>query len=202
VECSDGYQPACWRATDGKLWFTTVRGGVVWVNPEEASAPSAPPPVLVEELRVDGEPVPLRGEKIIIPPGHRQLDFWFTALSFDGGDKARFRYRVDGLDPDWVDVDTRRTLQLRNLLPREYRLRVIACNSEGAWNDQGASVAFVVRPFFYQTLPFRILAGVLVVGGISFAAAAAARHRARPRAHREGHSRRCGRGADADHAAH
>jgi len=60
-------------------------------------------------ISVDGELVELRGEKIIIPPGHKQLDFRFTALSFDGGDKARFRYRVDGLDTDWVDVDTRRT---------------------------------------------------------------------------------------------
>ena len=56
VECSDGYQPACWRASDGKLWFTTVRGGVTWVNPNEVTARSEPhPPVLIEEVRVDGE---------------------------------------------------------------------------------------------------------------------------------------------------
>ncbi|MEY4916098.1 MAG: hypothetical protein RL616_11 [Verrucomicrobiota bacterium] len=192
VECSDGYQPACWRAADGKLWFTTVRGGVVWVNPDELTAKSTPPPVLIEELRVDGELVELgedgrwriedgkaqaRGLSSIlhppssplkIPPGHKQLDFRFTALSFDGGDKARFRYRVDGLDNDWVDVDTRRTLQLRNLLPRAYRFRVIACNSEGVWNDNGASLAFEVEPYFYQRLSFKIIAGILVVGGISF----------------------------------
>jgi signal transduction histidine kinase/ligand-binding sensor domain-containing protein len=173
LECSDGYQPACWRGADGRLWFTTVRGAV-WVNPEALAAKSAQPPVIIEELRVDGEPVALTGGKIIIPPGHKQLDFRFTALSFEAGDKARFRYRVDGLDNDWVDADTRRTLQLRNLLPREYRLRVIACNAEGVWNETGASVAFEVLPFFYQTLPFKIILGAAIVAAISFAVRRAA----------------------------
>jgi signal transduction histidine kinase len=168
LECSDLYQPACWRGADGKLWFTTVRG-VVSVNTEELTAKSAQPPVIIEELRVDGETVALSGEKIIVPPGHKQLDFRFTALSFDAGEKARFRYRVDGLDMDWVDADTRRTLQLRNLEPREYRLQVIACNGEGVWNDTGASVSFEVRPFFHQTWLFKLIVGVGIVAGVSFA---------------------------------
>ncbi|HEV2692088.1 MAG TPA: two-component regulator propeller domain-containing protein [Verrucomicrobiae bacterium] len=168
VECSEGYQPACWRATDGKLWFTTVRGGAVWVNPNEVTARLEPPAVIIEELRVDGEPVALTGKKIIIPAGRKQLDFRFTALSFDGGEKARFRYRVGGLDADWVDLDTRRTLSLRNLEPQEYRLHVIACDSQGVWNEKGAGVTFVVEPFLYQTLPFKIVVAVLLVGAISF----------------------------------
>jgi len=65
-------------------------------------------------------------------------------------------------------------LPLRNLEPREYRLRVIACNSEGVWNDTGASVAFEVRPFFYQTWPFKLLVGAGLVAGGSFAVRRAA----------------------------
>jgi len=167
LECSDSYQPACWRGADGRFWFTTVRGAV-WVNPDELTKRAAPPKVIIEELNVDGEPADLSAQKIIIPPGRKELDFQFTALSFDAGEKARFRYRVDGLDSDWVDADTRRTLQLRNLAPRNYRLHVIACNSEGNWNETGATLAFAVQPFFYQTWTFNILAGALVVGGVSF----------------------------------
>ena len=189
VECSGGYQPACWHASDGKLWFTTLIGAV-WVQPEEVTTKFTPPPVLIEEVWVDGElvdgsellvdskkPNAASGSQfstlnyqhpITIAPGHKQIDFRFTALSFDGGDQARFRYRVDGLDNDWVDLDTRRLVQLRNLPPHKYKFRVIACNSDGAWNLAGAEVTFTVRPFFYQTLTFRIIAGVLLVGGISF----------------------------------
>ena len=174
MECSDGYQPACCRASDGRLWFTTVRGGVTWVNPKEVTAKTTPPPVLIEEVRVDGEQADLSGDKIIVPPGHKQLDFRYTALSFEGGDRSRFRYRVDGLDTDWTDEDTRRTVQLRNLPPHEYCFRVIACNSQGVWNTTGASVPFVVQPFFYQTVSFKVIASLLFVGGVSLAVRRAA----------------------------
>jgi signal transduction histidine kinase/streptogramin lyase len=174
VECSDGYQPAACRSADGKLWFTTVHGGVVWVDPAEVTAKLGPPPVLIEEVRMDGELASVTGGKILVPPGRKQLDFRYTAISFESGDKARFRYRVDGLDPEWVDADTRRTLQLRNLPPREYSLHIIACNSEGAWNNTGASVTFVVEPYVYQTLPFRVAVALLVIGGVALAVRRAA----------------------------
>ncbi len=192
VECSDGYQPACWRAADGRLWFTTVRGGVVWVDPREVTAHSPPPPVLIEELRVDGESLEVPSDRspatgpplsrftrhsprVSIPPGHKQLDIRYTALNFDAGERTRFRYRVDGLDADWVDAGTRRTVPLRNLPPRDYVFHVIACNSAGRmWNETGASLAFTVQPYFYQTLSFKIAAGLVAAGGITFAARRAA----------------------------
>ncbi len=168
LECSDGYQPVCWRGANGQLWFTTTRG-VVSVNPDKPVAASLPPPVLVEEFRVDGEPVPLRGEKVIVPPGHRQFDFIFTALNFDGGDKTRFRYRIDGQDADWVDAGTRRTAHYAALPPGNYHFRVIACNNEGKWNENSAVLSFTVQPHFYQTAWFLFLAAAGVLGGAAFA---------------------------------
>jgi ligand-binding sensor domain-containing protein/signal transduction histidine kinase len=167
LECSDGYQPACWHGADGRLWFTTVRG-VVWVNADKLTASSPQPRVAIEELRVDGEPVSLRGTKIIVPPGHKQFDFRYTALSFVAGEKARFRYRLEGFDADWVNADTRRTVEYGNLSPRNYRFHVIACNSEGVWNETGATIDFVVQPFFYQTWWFRIFVAIVIVGGVSW----------------------------------
>jgi len=163
LECSDGYQPACWQTTDGKLWFTTVRGAV-WVNSDELIPNSPPPPVKIEDFLVDGEPLPLTGGKIIVPPGHRQFEFRFTALSFDSGEKSRFRYRLDKFDTSWVDADARRSVQYGNLTPRSYRFHVIACNGEGIWNETGATIEFEVQPFFYQTWWFRLIAGGIGIG--------------------------------------
>jgi ligand-binding sensor domain-containing protein/signal transduction histidine kinase len=169
LECSDGYQPACWRGTNGLLWFTTARG-VVSVNPDELTVPPPPPPVLIEEMRVDGEPVALRDKKIIVPPGHKQYDFIFTALNFDAGEKTRFRYRIDGLDADWVDAGTRRTAHYGPLPPGNCSFRVMACNNGGVWNGTSAVIEFAVRPHFYQTSWFLILAVAGALGGAVFAA--------------------------------
>lgn len=166
LHCSDGYQPACWSARDGRLWFTTA-GGVVSVTPAEMAVNSLPPPVAIEELLVDGQTVPLDNGKIVVPPGHEQFEFRFTALSFDAPEQDRFRYRIDGLDNGWVEADTRRTADYGHLPPNHYRFHVIACNSDGVWNRDGATVEFTVLPHFYETRSFLILMSALILGSVA-----------------------------------
>jgi signal transduction histidine kinase len=47
---------------------------------------------------------------------------------------------------------------------------VTACNSDGVWNPTGASLAFTVQPYFWQTWWFYLVAGVsaaaLLAGGV------------------------------------
>jgi signal transduction histidine kinase len=166
LECSDGYQPACWRGRDGRLWFTTVKG-VVAVNPGELTTDSLPPPVVIEELRVDGIPLALDAKRLVVPPGHEQFEFRFTALGFGAPDRTRFRYRMDGLDTDWVDAGTRRTAQYGHLPGHHYRFRVIACDNEGVWSKTAAVVDFTVRPFFYETWWFLAFVSAVVLGAVA-----------------------------------
>jgi signal transduction histidine kinase len=167
LECSDGYQPAAWHGPDGRLWFSTIRG-VVWVNPDELIAKSSPPPVLVEEFNVDGKAFPIKADETTIPPGHQQYDFRFTALNFDAGNHARFRYQLEGYS-GWVEADKVRTAHFGPLPPRDYKFHVIACNNDGVWNQSGATVKFTVRPYFYQTTSFLVLICASVLGGVAYA---------------------------------
>ena len=163
--CSDGYQPACWRADNGRLLFTTVKGAVS-VDPDQLAGNSLPPPVAVEEMLVDGQAVPLQQGKVVVPPGHEQFEFHFTALSFEAPEQSRFRYRIEGLDKNWVEADTRRVADYVHLPPNDYRFRVIACNSDGVWNRTGATLTFTVLPYFYQTRWFIVLMSFLVLGAV------------------------------------
>src|SRR3954471_10513088 len=54
LECSGSYQPAAWRSRDGRLWFTTVKGAVS-VQPQEIRPNRLPPPVVIEEVLLDGK---------------------------------------------------------------------------------------------------------------------------------------------------
>lgn len=168
LEFSERYQPACWRGTDGRLWFTTTRG-VVSVNPNKPVATSLAPPVHIEEMLVDGEPVELRGSKIIVPPGHQQFDFVFTALNFDSGEKTRFRYQIDrdGSKGEWVSAGTQRSAHYGPLPPGTYHFRVTACDDEGEWNDANVvELVFTVQPHVYQTVWFLLLVGAGAVGSV------------------------------------
>jgi len=165
TESNDG-SPAAWKTTDGRIWFPTLRG-VVAIDPSVGNR--LPPPVVLEEAWANKLTLAPDGQTSI-PPGNNTLDFRFTALNFSAPEKLRFRYRLDPFDKDWVDAGTRRTAHYTNMAPGKYSFQVVAANSYGIWDDQGASVRFLLKPHFYQTLWFRLvlLAGVVLLAGSAY----------------------------------
>ncbi|MGQ0735611.1 MAG: ATP-binding protein [Acidobacteriota bacterium] len=82
----------------------------------------------------------------------------YTAISWSRAPHVRFKYQLEGLDRDWVDVGTRRTAYFTHLPPGNYTFRVIADNGEGIWDTVGKSVGIVVPAPFYGTWWFRTVA--------------------------------------------
>jgi signal transduction histidine kinase/ligand-binding sensor domain-containing protein len=173
LECSGGYQPAAWRGRDGRLWFATFKG-VVSIHPDEMPANRLQPPVVLEEVKMDGKSALAdlanrSGDEpaVRIPPGKHYFQFRYTALSFTAPDKVRFRYRLDGLENEWMEAGDRREAHYSHLPPGDYDFRVIACNNDGVWNEAGAALAFTILPYFYETAWFRVLVVIIVLGTVA-----------------------------------
>ena len=163
-ECNGEVQPAAWRTKDGRLWFPTLKGLAV-IDPAHVPSNPRPPPVLIEEVRVDGEALPPEAKAAALAPGHKRFEFRYTALSFFAPAKVRFRYKLEGFDTDWVTAGTRRVAYYTNIPAGRYRFHVMAANEDGVWNTTGADYDFALRTHFYRTPVF---------WGISLAVAAAA----------------------------
>jgi len=169
LECSGGSQPAGWATADGRLWFATSRG-LVAVQPGEVKRNPLPPPIIIEQLLVDGEQAagqPLPGGRLKIPPGRHRLEFQYAGLSFAAPEKVAFQHRLDGLDTDWIEAGTKRSVDYDYIPPGDYTFRVIACNNDGVWSDPEATLAFTILPHFWQMAAFRGLAltGLLLLAG-------------------------------------
>lgn len=164
-ECNGGGQPAGWKSRDGRLWFPTIKG-VVRIDPSKRNV--IPPLVTIEKILLDGELIE-NGEKIILPPGKKRLEFKYTGLSFRAPEKNRFRFKLEGFDSGWNDAGTLRVASYTNLPYGKYSFYVRAANNEGIWNEKDAVIPLEVKPFFYQTVWFLgfslLLAGVLVYSG-------------------------------------
>ena len=154
-ECSGGGHPAGWRGADGRLWLATIKG-VAMIDPEKIEPNDQPPPVSIEQVRVDDESITPAGP-IELAPGKSRFDFYYTALSFVAPEKVRFKYKLEGFDGDWVDGGTRRIAYYTNLRPGHYTFRVIASNNDGLWSPTGATFNLYLRPHFYQTYWFYAL---------------------------------------------
>jgi len=160
-ECNGGFQPAGWKAKDGSLWFPTLKGVAV-VDPAHLKVDEHPPRVMIEQLLIDGKPVPESGY-IEVPPGQNRLEFRYTGLSFSAPGRVQFKFQLTGFDGDWVDAGARRIASYTNVPPGRYRFRVIARNEEGNWSQEGAAVDLYLKPHFYQTLWFYTFSGLLLL---------------------------------------
>lgn len=158
TECNGGRQPASLTDEQGRFWFPT-QNGIAIVDPNAESNTPVLPEVVIESATVEREPAPFRGG-LKIAPGQRNIELTFTGVSLLRSRQTRFRYMLEGHDRDWVEAGTRRSAHYSYLPPGVYKFRVIAANSDGAWNNEGAVLEVTLEPFFYQTLTFYILCGI------------------------------------------
>ncbi len=161
IECNGGAQPAGCRTRDGRLWFPTQEGVAV-IDPQDVSFNPQPPPVIIEYCAVDRKVEDLR-QSLRVAPGQENIEIHYTGLSFIRSANVHFKYRLEGIDNDWVDAGTRRVAYYTHLPPGQYRFRVIAANADGVWNMEGASLRIIVLPPFWRTWWFAALAVSAIV---------------------------------------
>jgi signal transduction histidine kinase/ligand-binding sensor domain-containing protein len=142
-------------AADGRLWLGTTNG-FYWFDPTHLYRNTLAPPVVVRSLTAGSVTYPARAG-LSLPKGTTDLQVDYTALSFSNPAKLRFRYRLAGLDDQWVDPGARRQAIYTNLGPGTYRFQVIAANEDGVWNNTGASLDFTIPPTFFQSRLFLFL---------------------------------------------
>ncbi len=153
------YTPRAAESPDGKLWFIAP-DGISVVDPSHVTVNNLPPPVHIEKITADGKEYweNLSGDARSnprLPSLVRDLAIDYTGLSFVASEKVRFRYRLEGHDPDWKDAGIDRKAFYNDLPPRHYRFRVMASNNSGVWNYTGDSLDFSIAPAYYQTRWFQ-----------------------------------------------
>jgi signal transduction histidine kinase len=154
------FTPIATKAPDGRLWFATGRVAQV-IDPAQVASPNAAPAIQIEEIVADRTAYQVQ-DLVRLPARARDLEIHYTALSFLAPQRIRFRYRLEGHDDAWRDANNRRVAYYSDLPPGNYRLRVQAAASDGAWTGRPSEVAFVIPPLFYQTTWF---SGVCLASG-------------------------------------
>jgi signal transduction histidine kinase/ligand-binding sensor domain-containing protein len=142
------------RTPDGRLWFANGSGLQV-IDPAHIAGNTTAPPVYVNSILADRKSYSAQ-ESLKLPALTRGLEIDYTAPGFAVPERVLFRYMLEGHDASWQEAGTRRQAFYNDLPPRKYRFRVIACNSDGVWNEVGASIDFSILPAWYQTLWFHL----------------------------------------------
>jgi serine phosphatase RsbU (regulator of sigma subunit) len=155
------------KTRDGRFWFPTIVG-MTMIDPNHIKTNQIPPPVKIEKIIVDGQAIYIHEKEPGKTPmklgvGKKRLEIYYKSVSFINPQKIRFKIRLQGYDDDWLDMGNSRTTTYTGLPPGDYTFNVKACNPDGVWNQEGASLFFYLQPYFYETTWFLLLAVLSVL---------------------------------------
>ena len=164
------------QSASGELFFGGYQG-VISFFPDELDRSPILPQVLLTGFSIRGVPVeigtdtPLQQsisntESITLPYEQNDISFDYVGIHSIDPQYNRYRYWLEGYDPDWVEAGAQRAARYSRLPPGDYVFHVNAANSEGLWNEQGASVRLTITPPWWRTTAMFVVYGLLFVVGV------------------------------------
>ncbi|MBK8499458.1 MAG: hypothetical protein IPL52_11745 [Flavobacteriales bacterium] len=172
IEC---FRNACMLDRDSALWFGTMRGATRY-DPRRVLNDPQEPLVHLTDMRLfyekpdwkpwcngtDAHGLP---KELELPYNKNHLTFAFTGISLAYPEKVRYRYMLEGHDPDWSPITATDRVTYTNIPPGDYTFKVMARNASGVWNEQPVSYAFSIAPPFWSTNTFRVGGGATLLLG-------------------------------------
>jgi len=170
--------PGAIQTPDGRLWFPNQAGATV-VDPAAVPVAPRPPRMHVESVSSHGRLVTdavasgRPGDAAVqLAEGQRTFRVEYTGIRLDMPHALDFRYRLAGLQDDWVEAGRRRTAFFTEVPPGRYTFEVAGRTRNGPWSPTPARLTVTVAPYFYETwwfAGFCVLAlGVAGYGGVQY----------------------------------
>jgi len=175
---------AYFKSNDGTMYFGGINGFDSF-EPEKIKESPFIPEVVITGLLLFNKPVEISDstsatgagilhqaisetKSITLSYQQNVFSLTFAALDFAVPEKNKYMYKLEGFDYDFIPAGINRTATYTNLEPGTYIFRVKGSNSDGVWNENGASLEIIILPPFWMTWWFRISVGIIlfvIVGG-------------------------------------
>ncbi len=178
VQSNEFNSTVAFKGHDGQLYFGGINGFNAFYPQEIKDNPNVPP-IILTDFQIFNKSVPIGKDSVLkksiaetdeITLSYKEsvFSFEFSALDYTFSEKNRYRYKLEGLEDNWNEVDSkRRFATYTNLDPGEYIFRVTGSNNDGIWNEEGTSIKIIVTPPWWETIWFR---GGLIIGLIGLVA--------------------------------
>jgi ligand-binding sensor domain-containing protein/class 3 adenylate cyclase len=147
----------------GEMFFGGVNG-LNYFYPNDLHWSSTPPyigftsfKILNKEVKPDSSNSFIHhflqsGDTVKLLYNQNTISFEFAALDFAAPLDNHYRYRLRGLESEWVQAGTRHEAYYNNLAPGKYIFEVEGCNSDGVWSSSPSIVTLIVSPRWWRTI--------------------------------------------------
>ena len=146
---------------DGSVWIGTSRGLSHFWPPKDTAPTLAPLPVVITSARLGDRRLDV-SKPNTVPYTNNSLIVTFAGLSFVHQGEVTFRYRLLGVESEFVDT-IHHEQRYVNLPPDDYTFEVQARSAQGLWSTQPARFSFTITPPWWYTWVFRSSCGCLAL---------------------------------------
>lgn len=159
---------AYFKSMDGELFFGGVRG-VSGFYPRNFRNNPHVPKVIIKRLEVLDRPYKSDTaisllKKVELPYNQNTIAIEYVPLEFTNPLRNKVQYMLEGVDEDWLQPVNQEVARYTNLRPGTYLFKVKACNNDQIWNTEPTTLEIVIRIPFWQSLWFRFLLLLLILG--------------------------------------
>jgi signal transduction histidine kinase len=153
---------------NGELYFGGIEGLTVFYPVNITDNPYVPQ-VTLTSLTQDDKPIAVSSsvetaDQFTLRWPQNSFEFEFAALSYNQPSKNQYAYMLEGFDPNWHLIDTKRNGRYTNLPGGEYTLLLKSTNSDGVWSQTAKQIHVKVIPPFWQTVWFQVMIALALVG--------------------------------------
>jgi len=158
---------------EGNIWVGTTLG-LSRFNPRLERKVDQPAPTYLSRVQVAGEDVSLpetgalRLPDVELSASRNNLLIEYVALCFEGENRLRYQFRLEGVDADWSAPADTRSINYAHLAAGSYQFLVRSINQEGSISEP-ATFRFRILPPIWLRWWFLTLA-VMFVGLAIYAA--------------------------------
>ena len=164
--CSGSGQPVVSLAPDGRIWFIN-QSSLAVLDPARPSGKTQDGRILIEEVRVEGNPVTTtRAGAIQFSSRQSRLEIHYTYPDFSTETHLHYFTQLRGWDAEWVGVGDRRAAQYQHLRPGHYEFSVMAVGPGGQRCGLTSPLKIEVLPRFWERRAVQGL-GVLLIMGLA-----------------------------------
>jgi ligand-binding sensor domain-containing protein/signal transduction histidine kinase len=162
----------CCKTPKGELIFSCFDNGFIIFHPDSLPENESKPGIVITQFKKFDRPVAFDRpfselREIELQYKEDFFSFEFAALDYTAPQRNRYAYKLEGFDREWIQSGTRHYASYTNLDPGEYVFRVKGSNSDGIWNEEGASITIMILPPFWRTWWFFLAVSVVLISGMT-----------------------------------
>jgi signal transduction histidine kinase/ligand-binding sensor domain-containing protein len=164
---------SCLKTSSGLMLFGGQNGITVF-DPNDITKNSTPPKVFITDFKIGDislftnndslkKNTANKKENIVLKFNQNNISINYIGIHYANPANNKFAYKLENYDNSWREVGTVRTAFYYNLPPGDYTFRVKAANSNGVWNETGASIHFSITPPWWRTWWAYAIYGLLFI---------------------------------------